>query len=65
VKKELDMKKTLIGLLALVFAAVAMPGFAGEAKSDEKKPAAEAKKGDKAPEKEKAPKKEKKQREGC
>jgi hypothetical protein len=60
------MKKTLISLFALMFAAVAMPGFAGEAKSEEKKPAAEAKKGgDKAPEKEKAPKKEKKQREGC
>ena len=62
------MKKTLIGLFAVVFAATAMPVFAADAKSDEKKPAAEAKDkkgGEKAPEKDKAAKKERKQREGC
>jgi Ni/Co efflux regulator RcnB len=64
------MKRTLIALLAVAFAATAMPAFAQSGKSDEKKPAAEAKDkkgGEKAAEKsgEKAPKKEKKQREGC
>jgi hypothetical protein len=59
------MKKMLVGMFALVFATSALPVFAADAKSDEKKPAAEAKKGEKAADKEKAPKKERKQKEGC